>query len=88
MTDRLAAALAELVEALAEVVRVEAGTGSAASDPPRAWSVEEAAEFAGIGRTFAYREIKAGRLRVIRRGRRVIVPDSSLRAYIEGNASQ
>lgn len=87
MTARLAAAMAELVEAMAEAVRVEAGSGPATTDPPRAWSVEEAADLAGIGRTFAYREIKAGRLRVIRRGRRVIVPDSSLRAYIDGRTS-
>ena len=79
MSDRLAAALIELAAAIREEVRAEATPAA----PPRTYSVEEAAELIGIGRTFAYREIGAGRLRATRRGRRVLVTDSALREYLD-----
>lgn len=40
---------------------------------PRAYSIEEFAHCYGIGRTLAYREIAAGRLRIFKVGRRTLI---------------
>lgn len=82
MSTRLEAALAELAAAIRDEIAAETAPPTA----PRTYSVERAAELIGIGRTFAYREVSAGRLRVIRRGRRILVPESAVRDYIEGSA--
>ena len=85
MTDRLALALAELVEALrAELEPASPASGQGA--PERLLSVPEAAEALGIGRTALYAEIQAGRCRSVKVGRRRLVPASALRAYSEGQA--
>ena len=73
MTDRLAAALAELAAA----IRAEVGTVDHGA-PDRLLSIPEAAESLGIGRSALYGEIGAGRLRVIRIGRRVLIPSSAI----------
>lgn len=83
MTARLDAALAELAaairEELAESQPVTAGA------PDRLYSVEEAAELLGVGRTLAYAEIQAGRLRSHKVGRRRLVAASAITAYAAGN---
>lgn len=76
---RLEAAVAELVAALREELATDAPTPA-----PRTYTVDEAAKIAGIGRTFAYREVDAGHLRATRRGRRLLVSERALAAYIEG----
>lgn len=77
MTDRLAAALVELVEA----IRAEVAAVSAAPVPDRLLSIEEAADVLGLGRTATYAEIAGGRLRTLKIGRRRLVPSSALAAY-------
>ena len=50
---------------------------------PRLHSVEAAAELLGIGRTATYDEIRLGRLRTVRRGRRRLVPTEWIDEYVE-----
>lgn len=47
----------------------------------RNFTVEEALEIAGIGRTILYREFKLGRITAIKVGRRTLIPEQSLRAW-------
>ena len=47
-----------------------------------AYSVDEAAELLGVGRSLLHDEISAGRLRVARVGRRVLVPADALRELL------
>ena len=49
-----------------------------------AYSVEEAAEQLGIGRTLAYELIREGRLSSIKLGNRRLVPHSDLVAFLDG----
>ena len=72
MSDRLAAAIAELTEAL----RAELAADTAVPVPDRLLSVTETAEMLGIGRSATYQAITAGRLHSIRIGRRRLVPIS------------
>jgi excisionase family DNA binding protein len=85
MSSRLDAAVAELAEALAEAVRMEAASSPAT--PDRLLSVDEGAAMLGIGRSVLYAEIGAGRLRSLRVGRRRLVPGSAIREYIEAQAA-
>lgn len=85
MTDRLTAALAELVEALREELRAEAVAHPPA--PDRLLSVDEAASMLGLGRSALYGEIGAGRLRSVKVGRRRLVPAASIAAYITDRAA-
>lgn len=80
MGDRLAAAVAELIEALREEVRAEA---AAAQRPPdRLLDIGGACDALSIGRTALYSEIQAGRLRSVKVGRRRLVPSSAIDAYL------
>ena len=78
MSDRLEAALAELVAALRE----EIATDRPAAAPERLLDVEEAGALLGIGRSKVYDEISAGRLRSLTVGRRRLVPGSAISAFI------
>ncbi|MFF9896170.1 excisionase family DNA-binding protein [Streptomyces longispororuber] len=49
----------------------------------RLYSVETAAVLLGIGRTAVYDEIRQGRLRTVRRGRRRLVPLEWIDEYVE-----
>jgi excisionase family DNA binding protein len=80
MTDRLDAALRELIEALREALVQEADAGP--RTPDRLLSVCEAADALGIGRTAAYKELRAGRLRSVKVGRRRLVSSSAIGDYI------
>jgi len=53
-----------------------------ASIPKLAYSVEEAAEALSLGRTKTFALIKEGRLRVIRLGKRVVVPVTELQDFL------
>lgn len=85
MTDRLAAAMAELVEALREDLRTEAEAGPRA--PDRLLSVDEAASALGLGRSLTYGELQAGRLRSVKVGRRRLIPADAVSQFIEERAS-
>ncbi len=80
MSDRLALAVSELIEALREEARTEAAAVPRALD--RLLSIDEAATTLGIGRTATYSELSAGRLRSIRVGRRRLVVAGAIAAYI------
>lgn len=47
-----------------------------------AWSVSETSLTTGLSPGFIRKEIKAGRLRARRAGRRVLILDGDLRAYL------
>ncbi|MFD3329002.1 excisionase family DNA-binding protein [Streptomyces sp. NPDC058701] len=49
----------------------------------RLHSVEEAAGLLGVGRSTAYEEIRLGRLRTVRSGRRRLVPTEYVDEYVE-----
>ncbi|MFJ2736796.1 excisionase family DNA-binding protein [Streptomyces sp. NPDC087317] len=51
--------------------------------PRRLHSVEAAAALIGIGRTATYDEIRLGRLRTVRCGRRRLVPTEWIDEYVE-----
>jgi len=78
MSDRLTAALAELVAALREEARAEATPHA----PDRLLSVDEAAATLGLGRSLLYGEIQAGRVRSVKVGRRRLVPSAAITDYI------
>jgi excisionase family DNA binding protein len=78
MSDRLAAAVLELVAAL----RAEVAAEPVASAPDRLLSVDEAAAALAVGRSILYSEIGAGRLRTVKVGRRRLVPASAIADYI------
>lgn len=82
MTDRLDAAVRELVAALRE----ELGHGSAQPAPDRLLDVDEAAAALGVGRSSTYQEISAGRLRSVKVGRRRLVPASAIAERIHAAA--
>jgi excisionase family DNA binding protein len=75
MTDRIATAVAELVEALRAELR---GEPAASTAPDRLLSVDEAAAMLGLGRSLTYTEIAAGRLHSVKVGRRRLVPASAI----------
>ena len=80
MTDRLALALAEFIEALREELRAE--TAAVPGAPDRLLSIDEAATVLGVGRSSLYQEIGAGRLRSLKVGRRRLVASGTLADYI------
>lgn len=53
------------------------------SEPRATLTVEEAAAVLGIGRTLAFEMARAGRLPVIRLGRRILVPRAALERMLE-----
>ena len=80
MTDRLADAISELIEALRETVRAEAD--AAPRTPDRLLSIDEAAAMLGLGRSLLYAEIAVGRLISCKVGRRRLISVSALAAFI------
>jgi len=57
---------------------------SGAEQPPRrlAYSVSEVVEIVGVGRSYLYGEIKDGRLRIRKAGRRSLIYEADLRAWL------
>lgn len=82
MSDRLAAAIAELVAALREDIAAE--TKPTGREIERLLSVDQAARALGIGRTVLYSEIGAGRVRSVKLGRRRLVPSSAIAEVADG----
>lgn len=82
--DRVEAAIRELAAALREEIAAEAQAIPGA--PEKLYSVEDAAELLGIGRTALYGELQAGRCRSIKVGRRRLIPASSIREYSQGRS--
>ena len=76
MSDRLRAAVMELVEALRDEIAAEARPSE--REPDRLLSMEQAAQALGIGRTALYSEIGAGRIRSVKVGRRRLIPSSAI----------
>ncbi len=76
MSTRLAAAIAELADALQEEVRAE--LRDAAGAPDHLLSVAEAAKRIGLGRTALYGALGSGRIRSVVVGRRRLVPSSAI----------
>ena len=85
MTDRLTAAITELVGALREELRTEAAVGP--RTPDRLLSVDEAAALLGQGRSGVYAEIAAGSLRSCKAGRRRLIAASAIAEYIAERAA-
>jgi excisionase family DNA binding protein len=79
MSDRLAVAVAALVDALREEMAAERQDRGA---PDRLLSVDEAAVWLGVGRSALYGELGAGRLRSVKVGRRHSGPAGAVAAYI------
>jgi excisionase family DNA binding protein len=52
--------------------------------PVRAYSVPQICELAGVGRTHLYAQIKEGKLKALKCGRRTIVLDEELRRWLSG----
>jgi excisionase family DNA binding protein len=50
--------------------------------PVRAYSVPQICELAGVGRTHLYAQIKEGKLKALKCGRRTIVLDEELRRWL------
>jgi excisionase family DNA binding protein len=85
MTPRVESAIHELVEALAESVRLEVAAAPAA--PDRLLSVNEAGTMLGIGRSSVYGEVQAGRLRSVKVGRRRLIPAAAIAEFITERAA-
>jgi excisionase family DNA binding protein len=50
---------------------------------PLGFSITEACKVSGVGRTTIYEEIKAGRLRAVKRGRRTLILAHDLKHWLE-----
>ncbi len=83
MSDRLVAAVAELVDALREELAIAPATA-----PEQLLSTTLAAERLGIGRSALYGEIAAGRLRTVTIGRRRLVPAGAIASYVNGDVGR
>jgi excisionase family DNA binding protein len=82
MSDRLRAAVMELVEALRDEIAVEARPSE--REPDGLLSIAQAARALSIGRTALYSEIAAGRIRSVKVGRRRLVPSSAISEVASG----
>jgi len=82
VSDRLAAAVAELVAALREELLAELARQPAPA-PVRPLSIPEAAAMLGVSRSTLYAEIQAGRCRSVKVGGRRLVPTSALAEYVD-----
>jgi excisionase family DNA binding protein len=56
--------------------------------PRLAWGLSEVSECTGLSVAFLRAEVRAGRLPVRRFGRRVLVRDEDLKAYLSGGSQQ
>jgi len=50
---------------------------------PLSYTVEEAAKLTGLGRTRLYKELKEGRIKAVKLGRRTLIPHASLESWID-----
>jgi len=82
MSDRLTAAVTELVAALRDEIATQSRPNE--REPDRLLSIEQAARALGIGRTALYSEIGAGHIRSVKVGRRRLVPSSAITEVAAG----
>jgi excisionase family DNA binding protein len=54
-------------------------------EPDRLLSIDQAARALSIGRTALYSEIRAGRIRSLKVGRRRLIPSSAIREVASGH---
>jgi len=63
--------------------------GQGAKKPEKlAWALDEAAESTGLSKAYFRKIIAAGEIRTTRAGRRVLILDSDLRAWLDRNRAQ
>ena len=55
-------------------------------DGRRAVSVEQSAQFIGVGRSLAWQLVKEGKLRSVRAGHRVLVPLTAIDEFLAGQS--
>ena len=55
------------------------------TQPKLAWPIDEAAAATGLSKGFFRKIIASGELKVTRAGRRVLIRDSDLRAWLDQN---
>jgi hypothetical protein len=48
------------------------------------WRVNDFCRAHGIGRTFFYEQVKRGEIKIIKAGKRTLIPDSEAKAWQEG----
>ena len=78
------AATEQLTAAILAAVRAELARETPSGPrPERLLSIDEAAAALGIGRTALYNELRACRLHSLKVGRRRLIPESAITAYIE-----
>jgi excisionase family DNA binding protein len=53
-----------------------------------AWPIEEAAQSTGVSKGYLRKIIAAGELKTTRAGRRVLIRDSDLRAWLDQNVQE
>ncbi len=86
MSPDYEAAIRTAVEQLVAAIRTTLQAELAAQMPSpvreRLLAVDEAAVALGIGRSRLYEEIGAGRVRSVKVGRRRLIPESAITAYI------
>jgi excisionase family DNA binding protein len=51
-----------------------------------AYTVAEAAECIGLGHTRMGDQVRAGRIRVVRIGKRILIPRDALREFLDANS--
>ena len=78
---------------ITDIMGTDPGPNRAARRHPEspavlAYSAEVAGELLGLGRTTTYAEIRSGRLRSFKVGKRRLVPASALPEYIEARLQE
>ena len=68
-----------------EAVVVEAPIPSIRAHPPQLMTVKEAAKYLTVSPASMHRELKAGRIRFARLGRRILIRSKDLDIYVENN---
>ena len=76
------AQLAEVFDMAAETNSHAARTSTPASGPKRAYRIEEFCNRFGVGRTKVYEELKLGRLRGRKIGRRTIIAEDDAESWL------
>ncbi len=80
-------AIRAAVDALVTALVAATEPDPASDAPDRLYSILEAAELLGIGRTALYGEIRAGRVRTLKVGRRRLVPSGAIRELADPTGS-
>jgi excisionase family DNA binding protein len=75
-----------VADAIAQALKtLGSGARTAKPAPPKiGYSVKEAANVSGLGRTTIYAAVRRGELRKVKKGARTIILDRDLRRWIEG----